>query len=113
MSTHINERLRQALLPLVPIVEPDAYGGPDEEYIVFRVSEIPVFFGDNEPEYFRCLISINWYLPRYLTADPLKKKRAIRQALVEAGFTHPTVTPIGDENGPAWCFETEAIDGDI
>lgn len=110
MST-VNERLRSALLPIVPIVEPDVYKGNEDEYIVFSMSDIPVFFGDNEPEFIRHLISVNWYLPHGI--DYVAKKRQIANALAAADFSYPTIVDIGDEQGAGFCFETEAVDGNI
>lgn len=110
MST-VNERLRTALLPIVPIVEPDEYKGDEPEYIVFTMSDIPVYFGDDKPQFIRHIISVNWYLPPGI--DYVATKRRIANALDAAGFSHPTIVPIGDEQGPAFCFETEDVDGEV
>lgn len=59
----LNERLIAALSSAGVPVSPDQYGGDSTEYITFSYSEIPVYFGDNEPEFVRYLISVHWFLP--------------------------------------------------
>lgn len=107
----IQSELREALLPIVPEIEPDVYAGNAEEYMTISITEIPVFFGDGEPRGIRCLITVRWYFP--FGMSPTDKKRRIRRAMVEAGTTYPTVTPLDDGVGRCFAFEAEALDGNV
>lgn len=106
----LNERLIAALSSAGVPVSPDQYGGDSTEYITFSYSEIPVYFGDNEPEFVRYLISVHWFLPGGV--NPISGKRKIRKALTSAGFDAPDITPANDEDGQHYVFETEWLDGE-
>lgn len=106
----VNERLIAALSPIVPVVAPDVYSGDEPEYITFSYSELPVFFGDDLPEFTRYLITIDWFLPPGV--NPRARKRQIRTALLEAGFDAPEVVPDNTAERQHYVFETEWLDGE-
>lgn len=108
----IDETIQNALTPIVPVVEPGNFLGMEDEYISYTYTEIPIDFGDNGPEAIRYLITIKWYFPRG-SANPLQKRRQICRAIAEADMVYPTVTPLDDDVGRCYVFETEAVDGDV
>lgn len=107
----VNEKLRAAVLPIVPICEPDAYAGEESEYCTFDYAEVPDAFGDDMPQAIRYLVSLHWYLPRGV--NPIAKKKQIRKALLVADFTAPTITNASDDDGQHYVFECEYWDGDV
>ena len=50
-----------------------------------------------------------WFLPAKV--NPLERKRQLRQALIAAGFTAPTITPASDDDGQHYVFECEWLGG--
>lgn len=104
--------LMQSILePIVPVVVPDSYEGEESEYIEYSMTDIPVFFGDNEPEFIRHLITIKWYAPN--GGNPNQKKKQICRAIRDAGMVYPKITDLSDDVGRCFAFETEAVDGDV
>lgn len=107
----VNQALRSAILPLVPICEPDNYDGNASEYCTFVYDDSPEIFADGAPHAIRRLLVLHWYLPR--NVDPLEKKRQICRALLDAGFTYPYVQNATDGVGQHFIFECEFADGDV
>lgn len=103
--------LQSILEPIVPVVVPDTYEGDANEYVEYNMIDIPVFIGDNEPEFIRHMITIKWYSPK--NGNPNLKKKLICRAIRDAGMTYPTVVDLSDEVGRCFAFETEAVDGDV
>lgn len=106
----VNELLRSAVLPIVPVCEPNNYDGPDKEYCVFRFDDSPAVFSDGYPAAIISPVIMDWYLPK--NQNPLKKKRQICKAICDAGFTYPYVTNASDENSQHYVFEFELGSGD-
>ena len=107
----VNEALRAAVLPIVPICEPDSYPGDSNEYCTFDYTEVPDSFGDDMPQAIRYLVSLHWYLPAGV--NPIAKKKKIRKALMAADFSAPTITNASDDDGQHYVFECEYLDGDV
>lgn len=110
----IEARIRAALLPIVPIVEPDRYTGEATTYIVFRYNEIPALHCANRGSMVRYILSISLYMPLRPKAagessNPNRLKRQIKAALEEAGCTTPSITDASDDDGRLFVFECEAI----
>ena len=103
--------LREAVLPIVPICEPELYEGEAEEYCTFNATEIPEGFGDNGPRAIRYLFQLHWFLPR--GKRPMKTKRELCRAVLEAGFTYPSVENASDQDSQHFVLEFEGIDGDV
>jgi len=101
---NINQTLRAALSPIAP-AEADAYEGRKGVYITFNYDTIPDDFGDDEPEHERVMAQVHLYAP--LGVDTLNKRRAIKRALVSAGFTWPRYTNASDKDGQHHVFECE------
>ena len=107
----IDATIRTALTPIVPIVKPNVHTGNETEYIVFNYSELPTLHADNAPHAIRYLVQAHWFLP--LAANPNAKKKQIKNALLDAGFTYPGVTNASDSTGQHFIFEMEGLDGDV
>ena len=104
--------VREALLPLVPIVEPHSYDGEELEYITFQSTVLPEIHADGHPRALRHLLQVHWFLPRRV--NPNAKKRAIAEELWAARLTYPSITDASDEEGQHYVFECEgAENGDV
>jgi hypothetical protein len=108
---NLDERIRTALTPIVPVVKPNVHTGSETEYIVFNYSELPTLHADNRPHAIRYLVQVHWYLPT--NANPNTKKKQIKQALLNADFTYPSTTNASDGEGQHFVFEMEYCDGDV
>lgn len=113
----MDEIIRQAVTPLVPVCVPNQYGGAALEYAVYNYSEIPDAFGDDAPNAVRYLVQVHWFYPwaqgASAQAAAVEKRRALRRALAAAGMTWPTVTPAGDRDYEHYVFECEYADGSV
>lgn len=113
----IDDRIQAAVKPVIPTCVPKQYGGNATEYCVYNYTEFPDNFGDDDPECIRYQVQVHWLFPWQpnISADAAVqvKKRAIRKALADAGFTWPTVTPAGDNEWEHFVFECELCDGEV
>lgn len=107
----INETIRAAVLPLVPVCEPDVYGGDAEEYCTFNYSELPAILAEGRPDCILYVLQLHWFLPAGV--NPLRKKVQLRQALLAAGCTYPNTINASDEDGQHYVFECQFADGDV
>lgn len=101
----VNQALREAILPLVPVCEPDDYGGDAPEYCTFTYDDQPDVFADGTPHAIVHVVILNWYLPHGV--DPIDKKQQICSALSSAGFTYPYVSNLSDSVSQRYSFECE------
>lgn len=94
----VNEKIIQALQPFdIPVVT-DFFGGKQKEYFTFNyAADHAVLFGDNAPMEVLADVQIHYFLP--MRKDYLEIKKAIRRALLEAGFTFPAVTSLVEPDG--------------
>lgn len=89
----VNEILVQTLSPFGKKVTTDFDGGNEEEYITFNpASDRAEGFADDTPFAVVTAMQIHWFLPS--SKNYLSEKKAIRNALFEAGFSYPEVTVI-------------------
>lgn len=107
----LNTIIRAAITPIVTECVPDQYGGTATEYCTFNYSELPDAFGDDSPHAIRYLVQLHYFLPT--GANPYAKKKQLKNALLNAGFTYPSVTNASDGDGQHIIFETEYSDGDV
>lgn len=105
----VNEAIEAAVEPLVPVCVPDRYDGDAPEYCVFNANEVPSVFGDDCAEAIRYLVQVHYFLPRGQNATA--KKRQIRHALEETGFTSASIENASDEDGQHWVIECEWLGG--
>lgn len=101
----VNQALRNAILPIVPVCEPDDYSGEAPEYCTFAYDDQATLFADGLPDVIVHAVILNWYLPHGV--DPLEKKRQICRSLLAAGFTYPYVTNLSDTVSQRYLFECE------
>ena len=111
----IEKRVRDALLPIVPVVEPLRYDGDALIYITFSYDELGEVFAEGQAQELRYLLSIRLHLPLRPTqggesVNPRAYKRQIKAALVAAGCTTPNITDASDDGGQLYVFECEAVD---
>lgn len=120
MST-INERIIAAVTPVILTCVPDPFQPDTEEapteYCTFSYSEIPDDFGDDAPGAMRYLCQVHYYAP-WKTGDgesnnTLTKRKALRRALFDAGFTYPSVENASDGDSQHFTFEFEDFDGEV
>lgn len=107
----INEMIRSAVLPIVPICEPDSYGGDAPEYCTFHYSEFPVVVADGKPDEILYTVMLHWFLPKGI--NPMKKKTELRRALLKAGFTYPSTINASEKDAQHYVFEFQYADGDV
>lgn len=101
----VNEALRSAILPIIPICEPEDYDGEEKEYCTFLYDDQPDVFADGFPGVIIHRLILNWYLPH--GHDPIEKKTQICRALCQAGFTYPYVTNSSDDLMQHYVFECD------
>ncbi len=109
----LDDKIRAAVEPLVPVCVPNFYTGDETEYCTYNYNEIPDGFGDNVPHAVRYLVQVHWFLP--LKNRPQPKKRQLCRALGGASprWTYPTIVNATDELGQHYVYEFEAVDGDV
>ncbi len=108
----LDDKIRAAIEPLVPVCVPDIYTGDAEEYCTYNYNEIPSAFGDNRPHLTRYLVQVHWFLP--LKRRPHPKKRRLGRALGGASprWTYPTIVNANDNVGQHYVYEFEAVEAD-
>ena len=105
----INQQIKAAVEPIVPVCVPDPYTGEETEYCTFDYTEIPEEFGDDMPELIRYAVQLHYFCP--LGYNPIKTKRLLFQAILAADFTAPEIINAGDETSQHYVFEFEALGG--
>ena len=110
----IDERIQTAVTPIVPRCAPKQYSGKDTEYCVYFYTQSGTFFSDDEPECFVYRVQLHWLFPWQpgisAAEEVQEKKRQLLQALINADFTAPTITPAGDNEWERFIFEFEAVE---
>lgn len=108
----INERIIQAVTPVVSVCVPDLYDpnqdNAADEFCVFSYTETPDFFADNTLLINRYSISIVWAMP--LKRQSMQKKKDLTDALMSAGFDVLGVYNVSDEDFQQYEFELEYTD---
>ena len=108
----LEERIREAVTPIVPEFAADVYTGDADSYCVLNATETPDVFGDDQPWAIRYMAQLHWYFP--LRIDPRAVKRKLRSAIGYLdGCTWPIVTDASDLDGGHLVFEFQSVDGDV
>lgn len=107
----VNKLIRDAVLPIVPVCEPNEYDGEAEEYCVFTVDDYPDVYAEGRAHETVHHVILDWYLPK--TTDPIARKCEICNALITAGCTSPFVQTASDEIGQHFTLEFEVSGGDL
>ena len=111
---NIDERIRAAVLPIVPICEPDLYDGEESTYCTFNMEEIPTAFGDDAPHAVRYLIQLHLYAPGWPKPPSTRQlRKQLCRAVLDAGFTYPEVTNASEKEAQHYVLEFEGVDGDV
>lgn len=113
---NVNEVIIQAVTPIVPVCVPDIYRPdagekPAEVYCVFNYTESPDVFGDDEPQAIRYLIQLHLYLP--LRQTPIRMKRQLRRAMLDAGFIVGDFINASDEEAQHYALECRWMDWEV
>ena len=112
----INQRIIEAVLPVVPVCVPDVYDPdpaetPADKYCIFNYTEMPDDFGDDAPGAMRYLCQLHYYAP--LGVNTISTRKELRRALHGAGFTYPSVDNATDGESQHFVFEFEDCDGEV
>lgn len=109
----IDELIQKTVTLIVPRCVPKQYSGKDTEYCTYNYIEMPAAFSDDAPECIRYMVQLHWLFPWQpnisASEGVLKKRQQLQQAIVDAGFTAPTITPAGDNEWEHYVFEFEAV----
>ena len=110
----IDERIQAAVTPIVPRCVPVRYGGKDLEYCTYNYTEGSTGFADDEPAFAVYKVQLHWLFPWEpgisASEEVLDKRQRLKQALIDADFTAPTITPAGDNEWEHYVFEFEALE---
>lgn len=99
------KRIRDALLPVGLDVESAGYSGENPTYMVFNFSSRGENFADDEPQNELFLIAVHLFAP--MDVDITAFKDAIKNCLIAAGFTYPTIEDVSDDDVRHVVFECE------
>lgn len=107
------ERLREAVTPIVPELAEDEYTGESSIFCTYNITENPIGHGNNRPHAIQYLIQLHLHLPFADNAATMKK--SLRQAIIAANFTAPTVETVEATvlEGRHIVFEFEDVDGEV
>ena len=107
---NIDERIRAAVLPIVPICEPDFYDGEETTYCTFNMNEVPTGFGNNRARGVRYLIQLHLFAPGWPNPPSTRKVRwDLCRAILDAGFTAPHVENASDRDEQHYVLEFEWV----
>lgn len=108
MNLEALKALRKALRTVCTDMAQDAYTGCADTYLIYNdADETPSSFVDDEASTETSYIQVHLYLPNGRDYMSLKKK--IKTALVQGGFSYPSVslnTVESDTDKRHICFET-------
>lgn len=109
----LEEKLVAAVVPIVPICRPHYYRRSSdekmpEEFCSYSFDRLPTLFSSGRPGKLRKSFLLNYCCP--INVNPAEKIIALANAIVDAGFTYPTVTDASDEDYGNYAFEFEGIE---
>lgn len=100
----VAEQVRAAVLPIVPVCEPNSYRGKRQTYCLYSMFRRPADFGDDGPLAMIYEVSVHLYLP--LSINPEETLTALQGALGALG-TYPTVEDASDLEGQHYVLELQ------
>ena len=113
----LDQMIKDAVEPIVPVCVADVYGGDEAEYCVYTYDESPEDFGDDYPLSIIYTVRVHWFFPwrpNITASEAVKaKKKQLKHALRDAGFVYPKVSNGSDDQWAELVFETEILDGDV
>lgn len=111
------DTLMAELKEVVPACAQDIYKGSATEYVVVTATETGTCYGDDVAQLTSMLISVSWcyaWEPHIKSrADWRAKKQQLRDAIIRAGCTSPTVTEAGDYEWGRLVYECQAIEQEV
>ena len=111
------DTLMAELKKVIPACAQDIYKGSAAEYVVVAVTETGICYGDDDAQLTSLLISVSWcyaWEPHIKShADWRAKKQQLRDAIIRAGCTSPTVTEAGDYEWGRLVYECRAIEHEV
>lgn len=110
----VEEKILDAVTPLVPECEENLYGGDAEEYCTYNFNEIPDGFGDNRAHAVRHLCQVHWFLlnPHGQPRRPQPRKKELRQALAAVrGLPHRRLSTPMNWTGSTMCTSSRRWTG--
>ena len=111
LTVNLDERIRAAVLPVVPVCEPDFYEGDAEIYCTFNVNEMPTSFGDDAPRHMRCFVQLHLFAPGWPKPPSTRSlRRELCRAVLAAGFTYPEVTDASEKETQHYVLEFEGVE---
>ena len=99
--------IRQAILPVVPICDPNTYEGEEQTYCVFDYSIIPWTYADGVPISFNYSTQVHLYLP--IGKNPSSLIAGIMHALPASGLPVPEVTNASNDASQHYVFDFSHI----
>lgn len=105
----LNARIIELVTPIVAVCVPDLYNGDLDEYCTFNFDELPEAFGDDQPNFKRCLVQVHYFAP--LKKNVYSVRKQLFAAICgEELFGAPSVTNASDEECQHYVFEFDALD---
>lgn len=108
-TVSVEEKIVSALAPFGDPVEKSLlYAAAQDlppQYYTFSCASFGADFGDDAPGCERWLVSIHFFAPLY--GNISRRVKATKKALSQAGFTWPSTTDAGDQEGQHIVFECE------
>lgn len=108
-AVSVESKIVAALAPFGDPVEKSLlYAAASElppQYYTFSCSSFGADFGDDEPGCERWLVNVHFFAP--LHGNIVRRVKETKKALFQAGFTWPSATEAGDQDGQHVVFECE------
>ena len=105
----INQKIIETLIPYCDVVVPEFYEGNKETYITFnKYSDRATDFGDSVPVSNTVYVHVHLYAPAH--SNNLDLIAQIRGALLNAGFSWPTVEYDADKEHQHIVLDTQIED---
>lgn len=102
---NVETLLQSTVQAVVPETAAGHYLGTATEYCVTRITRIPEFHGDDEPELIRCLVYVHHFAALNVNVTATDKR--LMRGLADAGFTMPTTEDATDDECRHTIFECE------
>lgn len=106
----INNIIKAAVEPIVPVCVPDLYKGEEPVYCTFHYTEYPDGFSDDAPHRTKYDVQVHLFLP--LGQNPIALRDRIKRALFAADFTWPSILNMTDHDYQHHVFECQ-YEGDL
>lgn len=103
----VGELIVSTLTTATTPVVPDTETSTAVRYWTYRVSYVPIDFGDNTTDVFNCIVTLTYCCP--LTDDALAVLVNSSNALVAAGFTRASMRDSTLGKPQQWTLDTQIV----